>query len=121
MAPHIPTVPHHSHVSIGVNAIKDILVHFPTTRDSRSDPQLTWHFEVDTVRIESFEINSSAIGNISTCNVPDTVINNILVPGQLATELTIPTDEFNVFNVNAPPRVVTFHLRELRVSRSNPF
>jgi hypothetical protein len=113
MTPGVPDFPHESRLTIGPRAIKDIVEQFPPARGSRSDPQLIWHFDDLEVEVKSLESSIDAKG--------ETVItlfcfsDGFSGQSQLSTELTISTDEFDVYNVHSPPITIAFHLKEFNV------
>ena len=48
--------------------------------------------------------------------IPSCVSSAYLGRGQLATELTISADEFDVYEIFSAPLTIAFHLREFNVS-----
>ena len=122
MAPRVPDTPYQSHVSIGAKALKEMIEHFPAARGPKSDPQLIWHFEDLDVRVKSFEATMDSKGPfcLSCLRIRSSTHICFAGKGQLATELTLPAEEFHVYNVHAPPCTIAFHLREFNVSRLDP-
>jgi len=55
MAPGIPDDPNESRLTIGPKAMKDMIDHFPSTRNGKSDPQLIWFFDDLDVQVRSLE------------------------------------------------------------------
>ncbi|KAG6920247.1 hypothetical protein DXG01_005016 [Tephrocybe rancida] len=94
MAPGIPEAINESSLTIGPRALKDMIEHFPLARGVKSDPQLIWSFGDAEVELRSLESSLDAKGK-----------------AQLATELTISAEEFDVYNIFAPT-TIAFHLRE---------
>jgi cell cycle checkpoint control protein RAD9A len=113
MTPGVPDSPHESCLTIGPKAIKDIVEQFPSARGSRSDPQLIWHFGDSEVEVRSLECSIDAKGEIGLTHF--CFADGLAGQSQLSTELTISTDEFDVYNVHSPPFTIAFHLREFNV------
>ncbi|KAI0063981.1 hypothetical protein BV25DRAFT_1801221 [Artomyces pyxidatus] len=99
MAPGIPEAPNESRLTIGPKAMKDMIDHFPSTKGSKSDPQLVWEFGESDVQVRSLDTSVDAIGN-----------------AQLSTELTISVDEFDHYDVFDIPISIAFHLREFNAT-----
>ncbi|KAG6844054.1 hypothetical protein H0H87_010135 [Tephrocybe sp. NHM501043] len=98
MAPGIPDALNESHLTIGPKALKDMIEHFPLARGVKSDPQLIWSFGEVEVELRSLESSIDVKGK-----------------AQLATELTISAEEFDVYNIFAPT-TIAFHLREFNAT-----
>ncbi|KAG6896798.1 hypothetical protein C0992_005948 [Termitomyces sp. T32_za158] len=98
MAPGIPAAINESNLTIGPKALKDMLEHFPLARGAASDPQLIWSFGNVEVELRSLESSSDTKGR-----------------AQLATELIISAEEFDVYNIFAPI-TIAFHLREFNAT-----
>ncbi|RDB24994.1 Cell cycle checkpoint control protein RAD9A [Hypsizygus marmoreus] len=99
MAPGVPDALNESNLTIGPKAVKDMIEHFPLARGIKSDPQLIWSFGESEVELRSFESSIDSKGK-----------------AQLATELTISAEEFDVYNIYAPPTTIAFHLREFNAT-----
>ncbi|TFY53994.1 hypothetical protein EVG20_g9883, partial [Dentipellis fragilis] len=99
MAPGVPDDPNESRLTIGPQAVKDMLDHFPSGRSSRTDPQLIWAFDDNEVQVKSLETSADSRGS-----------------AQLSTELTISADEFDTYDVFDPPIAIAFHLREFNAT-----
>ncbi|KAF8708999.1 Rad9, partial [Rhizoctonia solani] len=92
-----PTLPEQSlsRFSIGPRAMKDLLDHF----GRRADAQLQWMFKDDEVRIRSLERDADNQGK-----------------HQIATEISIPGEEFDFYEILYAPIGLAFHLREINAS-----
>ncbi|KAA1469006.1 hypothetical protein DENSPDRAFT_552806 [Dentipellis sp. KUC8613] len=99
MAPGVPDDPNESRLTIGPQAVKDMLDHFPSGRSTRTDPQLIWAFDDSEVQVRSLETSADSRGS-----------------AQLSTELTISADEFDTYDVFDPPVSIAFHLREFNAT-----
>ncbi|KAH9919950.1 Rad9-domain-containing protein [Amylocystis lapponica] len=99
MAPRVPDTPHQSQITIGAKALKDMIEHFPSMKGSKSDPQLIWRFEDIEVHIKSFETAMDTKGK-----------------AHLATEVSLPAAEFDVYDVHITPSTIAFHLREFNAT-----
>ncbi|KAG5647049.1 hypothetical protein DXG03_001419 [Asterophora parasitica] len=99
MAPGVPDAQNESNLTIGPKALKDMIEHFPLARGAKSDPQLIWSFGEYNVDLRSLESSTDTKGK-----------------AQLATELTISAEEFDVYNIFAPPTTIAFHLREFNAT-----
>ncbi|KAI6121671.1 Rad9-domain-containing protein [Pisolithus sp. B1] len=99
LSPGVPDSENESRLMIGPRAIRDITEHFPNGRGTKSDPQVVWTFGASEVDVKSLESSLDARGRI-----------------QLATELTISADEFDVYEVFSPPITIAFHLREFNAT-----
>ncbi|KIP03421.1 hypothetical protein PHLGIDRAFT_497258, partial [Phlebiopsis gigantea 11061_1 CR5-6] len=95
MVPTAPDASCESKLSISARALKDLLDHFPIARGPKSDPQLVWSFSDDELVLKGLE------SSLDTS-----------VRGQLSTELSISSAEFEVYDVYEPPTTIAFHLRE---------
>ncbi|CCO26391.1 hypothetical protein BN14_00414 [Rhizoctonia solani AG-1 IB] len=84
-----------SRVAIGPRAMKDLLDHF----GRRADAQLQWMFNDDEVRIRSLERDADNQGK-----------------HQIATEIVIPGEEFDLYEILYAPIGLAFHLREINAS-----
>ncbi|CAE6397384.1 unnamed protein product [Rhizoctonia solani] len=94
-----PTLPQQrpSRVAIGPRAMKDLLDHF----GRRADAQLQWMFNDDEVRVRSLERDADNQGKY-----------------QIATEISIPGEEFDLYEIFYAPIGLAFHLREINASIS---
>ncbi|KAL4078438.1 Rad9-domain-containing protein [Scleroderma yunnanense] len=101
LSPGVPDSQNESHLTIGPRAIRDITEHFPGGRATKNDPQLVWTFGETEVDVKSLESSVDAKGRT-----------------QLATELTISVDEFDVYEIFSAPVTVAFHLREFNATIS---
>lgn len=99
MAPGVPEALNESNLTIGPKALKDMIEHFPLARGAKSDPQLIWSFGESDVELRSLESSIDTKGK-----------------AQVATELTISAEEFDVYNIYAPPTTIAFHLREFNAT-----
>ncbi|KIJ18756.1 hypothetical protein PAXINDRAFT_161563 [Paxillus involutus ATCC 200175] len=99
LSPGVPESENESRLTIGPRAIKDITEHFSSGRGMKNDPQLVWTFGETDVVVKSLESSIDAKGR-----------------AQLATELTISADEFDVYEIYAPPITIAFHLREFNAT-----
>ncbi|TFK44246.1 Rad9-domain-containing protein [Crucibulum laeve] len=99
MAPGVPDATNESRLTIGPKSLKDMIEHFPLSKGAKSDPQLVWSFGDTEVALKSMESSIDSRGK-----------------GQLSTELTISTDEFDVYDIFTPPMTLAFHLREFNAT-----
>ncbi|KAK0461319.1 Rad9-domain-containing protein [Desarmillaria tabescens] len=99
MAPGIPDNSTESLLTIGPRAIRDMIEHFTSTKNGKSDPQLIWNFGQHEVEVKSLESSVDSKGK-----------------SQLSTELSISSEEFDVYNLYAAPTVIAFHLREFNAT-----
>ncbi|KAH7888735.1 Rad9-domain-containing protein [Phlebopus sp. FC_14] len=99
LSPGVPDAANESRLIIGPRAVKDITEHFTSGRGMKNDPQLVWIFGGTDVDVKSLESSIDTKGR-----------------AQLATELTISVDEFDVYDVYAPPTTIAFHLREFNAT-----
>ncbi|KAJ1308752.1 hypothetical protein OPQ81_004443 [Rhizoctonia solani] len=92
-----PTLPQQrpSRVVIGPRAMKDLLDHF----GRRADAQLQWMFNDEEVRVRSLERDVDNQGK-----------------HQIATEISVPGEEFDLYEVLYAPIGLAFHLREINAS-----
>ncbi|KAL5636831.1 hypothetical protein ACGC1H_000710 [Rhizoctonia solani] len=92
-----PTLPEQrpSRVVIGPRAMKDLLDHF----GRRADAQLQWMFNDEEVRVRSLERDADNQGK-----------------HQIATEISVPGEEFDLYEVAYAPIGLAFHLREINAS-----
>jgi cell cycle checkpoint control protein RAD9A len=119
LSPGVPESENESRLTIGPRAIKDITEHFSSGRGMKNDPQLVWTFGETDVVVKSLESSIDAKGALHACIHVSTVFRNQLAGrAQLATELTISADEFDVYEIYAPPITIAFHLREFNVCLS---
>ncbi|KLO17135.1 hypothetical protein SCHPADRAFT_994599 [Schizopora paradoxa] len=86
-------------ICVHPRTLKDIIDHFPFSKSAKSDPQLIWRFGDLEVSVQSVD------GGIDTKGKT-----------QLATELTISSDDFEEYDVSITPMSVGFHLREFNAS-----
>ncbi|KAK7035492.1 hypothetical protein VNI00_011785 [Paramarasmius palmivorus] len=99
MAPPPPDTSNESYLRIGPRAMREIIEHFPVAKGAKADPQLIWNFGAGDVRIKSLESSIDSKGK-----------------AHLSTELTISSDEFDVYNLDAYPITLAFHLREFNAT-----
>ncbi|KAF9051091.1 hypothetical protein BDZ89DRAFT_524459 [Hymenopellis radicata] len=99
MAPGAPDASTESFLTVGPRAIKDMVEHFPMARGNKSDSQLIWNFGENEVEVKTLESSIDSKGK-----------------SQLATELTISAEEFDVYNLYAAPTVIAFHLGEFNAT-----
>ncbi|ESK96675.1 cell cycle checkpoint control protein rad9a [Moniliophthora roreri MCA 2997] len=99
MAPPPPDSTNESFLKIGPRAMREIIEHFPLAKGAKADPQLIWNFGETDVRVKSLESSIDSKGK-----------------AQLLTELTIPSDEFDVYHLDAYPIALAFHLREFNAT-----
>ncbi|KAG7446334.1 uncharacterized protein BT62DRAFT_968065 [Guyanagaster necrorhizus] len=99
LAPDIPDNSTESFLTIGPRAIKDMVEHFTSTKNGKSDPQLIWKFGQHEVEVKSLESSVDTKGK-----------------SQLSTELSISPEEFDIYNLYAAPTVIAFHLREFNAT-----
>ncbi|CAE6471651.1 unnamed protein product [Rhizoctonia solani] len=99
-----PTLPEQrpSRVVIGPRAMKDLLDHF----GRRADAQLQWMFNDDEVRVRSLERDADNQGKYS----------QHIRKHQIATEISVPGEEFDLYEVLYAPIGLAFHLREINAS-----
>ncbi|KAF9527306.1 Rad9-domain-containing protein [Crepidotus variabilis] len=95
LAPGVPDSTNESRLTIGPKGLKDLIDHFPVSKSAKSDPQLVWTFDETEVGLKSVESSIDSRGR-----------------GQLATELTISCEEFDVYEIYEYPVTIAFHLRE---------
>ncbi|THH11313.1 hypothetical protein EW145_g735 [Phellinidium pouzarii] len=98
-APRIQNGDNESRIVVQAHAVKEIIEHFPNSRCLKSDPELIWRFDDDEVKIKSLEKGIDAKGK-----------------SQLATELTLGADEFDVYDIILFPLTVGFFLREFNAA-----
>ncbi|KAF9241540.1 Rad9-domain-containing protein [Melanogaster broomeanus] len=99
LSPGVPESENESRLTIGPRAIKDITEHFFSGRGMKGDPQLVWTFGDTDVDVKSLESSIDAKGR-----------------AQLATELTVSAEEYDVYEIYAPPITIAFHLREFNAT-----
>ncbi|KAF9484428.1 hypothetical protein BDN70DRAFT_825463 [Pholiota conissans] len=99
LTPGIPDPTSESRLTIGPRPLKDLLDHFPVVKGARSDPQLVWTFEDNELCLKSMESSIDSRGR-----------------GQLSTEISISSDEFDVYNIFETPTTLAFHLREFNAA-----
>ncbi|KAF9070069.1 Rad9-domain-containing protein [Rhodocollybia butyracea] len=99
MAPGTPDPTNETLLTIGPRAIRDMIEQFSLPKGAKSDPQLIWTFGEAEVEVKSLE---SSLDTKSRT--------------QLATELTISSDEFDTYNLYEAPTTITFHLREFNAT-----
>jgi cell cycle checkpoint control protein RAD9A len=117
MAPGVPDALNESHLAIGPKAMKDMLDQFPSTRGTKSDPQLIWEFGNEDVKVKSCEASMDKSGIfLKSLDYTEGVTSQRLGNVQLSTELTISSDEFEDYTVFSTPVSLAFHLREFSVS-----
>ncbi|CAE6427862.1 unnamed protein product [Rhizoctonia solani] len=94
LAPSLP-MQRPSRFVVGPRAMKDLLDHF----GRRADAQLQWMFSDDEVRVRSLERDADNQGK-----------------HQIATEISVPGEEFDVYDILYAPIGLAFHLREINAS-----
>jgi len=115
MAPGVPDATNESRLTIGPKPLRDLIDHFPVAKGARSDPQLVWTFEDGEVGLKSMESSVDSRGTSVTLSSKQ-VTHGSTGKGQLSTELTISTGEFDVYDIYETPTTIAFHLREFNVS-----
>ncbi|KAB5595456.1 Rad9 protein [Ceratobasidium theobromae] len=87
-----PTLPQQraSRVTVGPRAMRDLLDHF----GRRADAQLQWLFNEDEIRRRAGDAGKH----------------------QIATEISVPAEEFDLYDVAYAPVGLAFHLREINAS-----
>ncbi|KAH0827816.1 Rad9-domain-containing protein [Lanmaoa asiatica] len=116
LSPGVPESQNESRLTIGPRAIKDITEHFSSGRGMKNDPQLVWTFGDTDVDVKSLESSIDTKGQCATRKFHAGVRNLLLGRAQLATELTISADEFDVYEIADPPITIAFHLREFNAT-----
>lgn len=116
LSPGVPDSQNESHLTIGPRAIRDITEHFPSGRTMKSDPQLVWTFGETDVDVKSLESSLDTKGSRMCTFILPCASSAHLGRTQLATELTISADEFDVYEIFSAPITIAFHLREFNVS-----
>ncbi|KAJ4468129.1 Rad9-domain-containing protein [Lentinula aciculospora] len=99
LAPGAPDTSNETLLRIGPRAIRDMIEQFSLPKGVKSDPQLIWTFGETDVSVRSLE---SSIDTRSKA--------------QLATELAISADEFDLYNLHEAPTTIAFHLREFNAT-----
>ncbi|KAJ3999627.1 Rad9-domain-containing protein [Lentinula boryana] len=99
MAPGMPDSSYETLLRIGPRAIRDMIEQFSLPKGAKSDPQLVWTFGENDVKVRSLE---------SSIDTRD--------KAQLATELAISADEFDLYNLYEAPTTIAFHLREFNAT-----
>ncbi|KAJ3984736.1 Rad9-domain-containing protein [Lentinula detonsa] len=99
MAPGMPNSSYETLLRIGPRAIRDMIEQFSLPKGAKSDPQLVWTFGETDVKVRSLE---------SSIDTRD--------KAQLATELAISADEFDLYNLYEAPTTIAFHLREFNAT-----
>lgn len=116
MVPTAPDASCESKLSVSARALKDLLDHFPIARGPKSDPQLVWGFSDDEVILKGLDSSLDTSGKLCfLCLVCAACSEARIVKGQLSTELSISSAEFEVYDVYEPPITIAFHLREFLV------
>lgn len=118
MAPGLPDAINESNLTIGPKAVKDMIEHFPLAKGAKSDPQLIWSFGQSEVELRSLESSFDPKGLLVFPNFFTVILTLDIGKAQLATELAISSEEFDVYNVYAAPTTIAFHLREFNVSNT---
>jgi cell cycle checkpoint control protein RAD9A len=115
MAPGVPDPTNESNLTIGPKSVKDMIDHFPIAKGPKSDPQLIWTFRETDLEVRSLESSNDAKG--LPLPLSHVTHHSLGFTGktQLATELTISAEEFDVYNIYATPITIAFHLREFNV------
>jgi len=114
MAPGVPDATNESRLTIGPKPLRDLIDHFPAAKAARSDPQLVWTFEDEEVGLKSMESSIDSRGTSVTLPSGQ-ITHGHTGKGQLSTELTISTGEFDVYDIYETPTTIAFHLREFNV------
>ncbi|KAF7376107.1 hypothetical protein MSAN_00025500 [Mycena sanguinolenta] len=99
LAPGVPDASNESHLTVGPRALREMIEHFPVAKGARSDPQLIWNFGESEVEVKSYESSLDSKGK-----------------AQLATELTISAEEFDLYDLYSTPTTIAFHLREFNAT-----
>ncbi|KAJ3762382.1 Rad9-domain-containing protein [Lentinula raphanica] len=99
IAPGVPDSSNETLLRIGPRAIRDIIEQFSLPKGAKSDPQLIWTFAEAEVAVRSLESSIDTRGK-----------------AQLATELFISADEFDLYNLYEAPTTIAFHLREFNAT-----
>ncbi|KZV74506.1 hypothetical protein PENSPDRAFT_625733 [Peniophora sp. CONT] len=94
LAPGISEEPNESRLTIGPKALKDLIDQFPSSKNAKSDPQLSWTFGDTQVQVKSHETSMEVRG------------------AALSTELSIDSEEFDNYDIFVAPVSFAFHLRE---------
>ena len=118
MTPGAPDPTNESRLTIGPKALKDLIDHFPVAKGARSDPQLVWTFEDNEVILKSIESSIDSRGILTSFLVRAPCFTYSLInsgKGQLSTEISICSDEFDVYDIFETPITLAFHLREFNV------
>lgn len=116
MTPGAPNPTNESRLIIGPKALKDLLDHFPIAKGARSDPQLVWTFDEGEVVLKSMESSIDSRGIFNHSSARDYSLNDCPGKGQLSTEISISSEEFDVYDVAETPTTLAFHLREFNAS-----
>ena len=114
MAPGVPNATNESRLTIGPKPLRDLIDHFPAAKAARSDPQLVWTFEDGEVGLKSMESSIDSRGT-SVILPSEKITHGCTGKGQLSTELTISTGEFDIYDIYETPTTIAFHLREFNV------
>ena len=104
-----------SRLTIGPRAVKDMIEHFPIAKGAKADPQLIWSFGESEVGLRSLESSFDPKGMLAFRKF-QLIFTVGVGKAQLATELTISSEEFDVYDIYAAPTTIAFHLREFNVS-----
>ena len=70
LAPGISEEPNESRLTIGPKALKDLIDQFPSSKNAKSDPQLSWTFGDTRVQVKSHETSMETRGACRIHAVP---------------------------------------------------
>ncbi|KAI0695357.1 Rad9-domain-containing protein [Cerioporus squamosus] len=113
LAPSVPDAAQESRMVVGSKTLKSLLEHFPFGKGSKSDPQLIWYFYDDEVQLRSHAASVDDKGGVGRQSSVALMMLMIDVGRpQLATELTISAEEFDEYDLQTGPMMLSFHLRE---------
>lgn len=113
MAPGVPDTSNQARVNIGPIALRNMLEHFPLQKGSKADPQLIWFFDETDVALRTCESSMGKGTMFSFVVILFTYWS--LGNGEISTELTFSAEEFDLYDLQAYPIGIAFHLREFNV------
>ncbi|KAF5389375.1 hypothetical protein D9757_004265 [Collybiopsis confluens] len=117
MAPGIPDPSHESLLTIGPRAIREMIEQFSLPKGVKSDPQLVWTFSETNVEVRSLGSSIDSKSEYQPFRLLIWYPLHISTgTAQLATELSISAEEFDVYNLYETPTTITFHLREFNAT-----
>ncbi|GJJ10059.1 hypothetical protein Clacol_004285 [Clathrus columnatus] len=87
-------------VIVGPRTLKDVLDHFPFTKGVKNHPQLLWLFDLNNVKLKTYQGNADAR----------------MGKGQLSTEISFSADEFESYQIHDPPSSIGFHIKEFNAT-----